>query len=174
MQTIISAGHGHPRFSEQRPRRGDDIDDDEGDEDQVEAGDSDNDDDNRGQHEDRPQREERSQREDRHQRDDRPQREDRPQRAERAERNERPRPARERTPRSEAGQVQDSGDRNMSDRGNGGGETIPFDVLPPAIGLDVASDVRGKDEAPEEKAPVRRRTRAPRRPDSDSDVAPAA
>jgi hypothetical protein len=43
-------------------------------------------------------------------------------------------------------------------------------VLPPAIGIEVSTS----DEAPEEKAPVRRRTRAPRRPDSDSDVAPAA
>ena len=175
-------GENQPRFSEQRPRR-DDMDDDDGDDDQLEAGDSDNDDDDRGQREDRdrsqreerpqrgdrPQRDDRQPRDDQPQRDDRPQLEDRPQRAERAERAER-RPARERTPRNLASDAADGGDRNVSDRGNGGGETIPFDVLPPAIGLDAA----GNDEAPEEKAPVRRRTRAPRRPDGDSDVAPAA
>src|SRR5688500_12378788 len=123
-------GETQSRFSEQRPRRGDEIDEDEGD-DQIEAGDSDNEDEDRGQREDRPQRD------DRLQRDDRPQREDRPQRAERPERSERSRPVRERTPRSGADDAQD-GDRDMSARGNGGGETIPFDVLPPAIGLDVA------------------------------------
>ena len=172
-------GETQSRFSEQRPRRGDENDEDEGD-DQLEAGDSDNEDEDRGHREDRPQRddrpqregrEDRDQRDERPQRDDRPQREDRPQRAERPERSERPRPSRERTPRSGADDAQDG---DMSARGNGGGETIPFDVLPPAIGLDVAADVGVNDEAPEEKAPVRRRTRAPRRPDSDSDVAPAA
>jgi hypothetical protein len=48
-------------------------------------------------------------------------------------------------------------------------------VLPPAIGLDTASaSGRDSDDAPEEKAPVRRRTRVARRPDGDSDAAPAA
>jgi hypothetical protein len=49
------------------------------------------------------------------------------------------------------------------------GETIPFDVLPPAIGRDEA-DASAEDEP---RRP-RRRSRAPRPPESDEEVAPAA
>jgi hypothetical protein len=80
------------------------------------------------------------------------------QRPERAERFNRPRR-----------QSRDDDDRDESVQANGGGETIPFDVLPPAI---------GRDEAPaEEEQPrrPRRRTHAAPRPASDDDeVAPAA
>jgi hypothetical protein len=51
-----------------------------------------------------------------------------------------------------------------------GGETIPFDVLPPAIGRD------GEDEevAEEEPRRPRRRSRAPRAAEGDDEIAPAA
>lgn len=168
-------GESQSRFNEQRRQRGDDMDDDEGDEDQVDAGDSDNNEDD-----DRPQRGERPERNERTERPERPERAERSERPERAERPERPargerferRPPRERAQRSSANDERGNDDRDAPERGNGDGETIPFDVLPPAIGLD---DSQGNDEAPEAEArPARRRTRAPRRPDGDSDVAPAA
>jgi hypothetical protein len=51
-----------------------------------------------------------------------------------------------------------------------GGETIPFDVLPPAIGRD------GEDEEATEEEPrrPRRRSRAPRAAEGDDEIAPAA
>jgi hypothetical protein len=52
-----------------------------------------------------------------------------------------------------------------------GGETIPFDVLPPAIGRDSGDG----DEAPAEERPKpRRRTRAARPVDDEGEIAPAA
>lgn len=50
-----------------------------------------------------------------------------------------------------------------------GGETIPFDVLPPAIGRD-----EGESVAEDEPRRPRRRTRASRPPEGDEEVAPAA
>jgi hypothetical protein len=51
---------------------------------------------------------------------------------------------------------------------NGDGDSLPLDVLPPAIGAE-------ETVVEEEPAPrPRRRTRTPRRPDSDEEVAPAA
>ena len=49
------------------------------------------------------------------------------------------------------------------------GETIPFDALPPAIGRD-------DSEIAEEEEPrrPRRRTRGPRPPEGEDEVAPAA
>ena len=52
---------------------------------------------------------------------------------------------------------------------NGAGETIPFDVLPPAIGRD--EDVSVDDDEPRQP---RRRTRRPRATEGDEEVAPAA
>jgi len=50
-------------------------------------------------------------------------------------------------------------------------ETIPFDVLPPAIGRDDGAS----EEVVEEKQPKpRRRTRAPRRAEGEDEIAPAA
>ena len=56
---------------------------------------------------------------------------------------------------------------------NGGGETIPFDVLPPAIARD---DSEVSDEAAEEQPRPRRRrtTRAPRPAEGEGEIAPAA
>jgi hypothetical protein len=54
---------------------------------------------------------------------------------------------------------------------NGGGETIPFDVLPPAIGRDEPESVEAAEEEPRRP---RRRTRAPRAAEGDGEIAPAA
>jgi hypothetical protein len=52
-----------------------------------------------------------------------------------------------------------------------GGETIPFDVLPPAIGRDESAS---EEVAEEEPRKPRRRTRAARAAESDDEIAPAA
>lgn len=96
--------------------------------------------------------------------DDRPQRAERPDRGERFNPRNRPRrDNREERPR-------DTADDNRESF-NGGGETIPFDVLPPAIGRDQNESVEAVDEEPRRP---RRRARAPRPADGDDEVAPAA
>ena len=55
---------------------------------------------------------------------------------------------------------------------NGGGETIPFDVLPPAIGREPQAEAA--EAADEEPRRPRRRTRAPRPTEGDDEIAPAA
>jgi hypothetical protein len=55
-------------------------------------------------------------------------------------------------------------------RSNGDAETIPFDALPPAIGSSDGNEAE-QDSGPRRP---RRRTRAPRTPDGDGEVAPAA
>lgn len=96
--------------------------------------------------------------------DDRPQRAERPDRGERFNPRNRPRrDNREERPR-------DTADDNR-EAFNGGGETIPFDVLPPAIGRDQNESVEAVDEEPRRP---RRRARAPRPADGDDEVAPAA
>jgi len=124
------------RFEEQRPRREHEIDEDEGDEEFVEAGEE-------ASADERPQRQERGERFNR---------ERRPRREERDDRSAR----------------QDSeGDGS----GPNGGETIPFDVLPPAIGRDAPDAAEAEDEAPRRP---RRRTRAARPAEGEDEIAPAA
>jgi hypothetical protein len=91
-------------------------------------------------------REERDEREDRFSRRDRPRRNDRDDRGNRAAQRD-----------SEPAHVN-------------GGETIPFDVLPPAIGRDEGPS----EEVPEEARKPRRRTRAARPAEGEDDIAPAA
>ncbi len=52
-----------------------------------------------------------------------------------------------------------------------GGETIPFDVLPPAIGRDEEEAVEVAEEEPRRP---RRRSRTPRTAEGDDEIAPAA
>jgi hypothetical protein len=156
------------RFEEQNPRRqrDDELDEDEGDDEGMDAQGDGADDwqQERQDSQDRPERGERQERQGRQERSDRQDREDRPERGERAERSaRRPRPRRD-----------GDEDRGSRDSGNGearanGGETIPFDVLPPAIGRDPI-DV---EEAAEERRP-RRRARTARPADGDGEIAPAA
>ena len=98
--------------------------------------------------------------------EDRPERQERPQRQESGERFNR-----ERGPRRADRAARDNNEDSEGGRVNGGGETIPFDVLPPAIGRDDSETVETADEEPRRP---RRRTRAPRVADSDEDIAPAA
>jgi hypothetical protein len=121
------------RFEEQNPRRqrDDEMDDDEGDEELMEAEDASQD--------------------------------ERPQRQESGDRFNRERP------RRDGRGNRDSGDREPA-QANGGGETIPFDVLPPAIGRDD----NDTDVTEEEPRRPRRRTRAARPADGDDEIAPAA
>jgi hypothetical protein len=96
--------------------------------------------------------------------DDRPQR---PERNERFNRERRPR----RDDREERS-GRDGGERNRETaQSNGGGETIPFDVLPPAIGRDESEPEAVAEEEPRKP---RRRPRAARPADGDDEIAPAA
>jgi len=95
--------------------------------------------------------------------DDRPDRDDREERFNRRDRPRRPdsderRPARAERP-------------GRSDQMNGEPETIPFDVLPPAIGRD---EPDSSDEVEAEPKRPRRRARAARPAEGDDEVAPAA
>ena len=149
-------GESRARFEEQRRQRGEDIDDDEGDEDFAESGEDQGSQDNR-RDDDRSERDDRPQRQPRGDRQDR---EDRPQRNERSER-----PERTERPRRYA-----RDDRNGEETGDrqSGGESIAFEALPPAIGR-----VESDDQPEPEAAKPRRRTRRPRT-DEEGDVAPAA
>ena len=130
-------GESRSRFEEQNPRRqrDDDLDDEmDGDEEMADGG------------EDTVA-------------DERPERQDRDDRAERNERfNRRDRPRRERPRRARRAARQ----RAIEPRHvNGGGETIPFDVLPPAIGRDEPRErrSRGRRAAPSAPPHARRRAR---------------
>jgi hypothetical protein len=138
------------RFEEQRPRRDDYSDEDEGDEGGVNVAPDGEESDGRY---DRDEREDRGERQERGYRD-RGERPERPRREFRAERNGEPRP--ERRPRD------DRHDRD--DEAAERGERISLEVLPPAITV-----VDGDAPA---KAP-RRRTRRPRDEDGE-EIAPAA
>ena len=96
--------------------------------------------------------------------DDRPERPERSERQDRGERFNRDR----RPPREErsARQTSEAEPQQMN-----GGETIPFDVLPPAIGRDSGD---GEDAAEDEPRRPRRRPRAPRAAEGDDEIAPAA
>ena len=97
--------------------------------------------------------------------DERPQRQDRGDRGERFNRRDRPR--REDREMRTARNSEDGEDGQA----NGGGETIPFDVLPPAIGRDDSESVEAADDEPRRP---RRRTSTPRPADGDDEIAPAA
>jgi hypothetical protein len=130
------------RMEEQRPRREHEFED-EGDEEIAETSDE-------GADDDRRERSERQDRGERYSRDRRPRREERDDRDQRA--------ARAPADRENA-QV------------NGSGETIPFDVLPPAIGRDSEATEQVAEEEPRRP---RRRSRTPRAAEGDDEIAPAA
>jgi len=140
-------GESRARFDEQRRQRGDDSDDYDNDE-EMEADDSS---DRNDQDDDRPQRRERN---------DRPERGDRPERAERAAR-----PERARRPSRDDRKPQPN-DNDAPD-----GERIPFDALPPSIGVSGNDDSSDSNEG---EIRPRRRTRRPRADDNDGEIAPAA
>jgi hypothetical protein len=138
------------RFEDQRRQR-DDSDEDEGEEmvdAEAEGGDD--------ERQDRPDRQERGDRRERFNRRDRD-----------GDRNrDRPRFSREQ-------RDDDDGEESEAPlRGNGRDDSLPLDVLPPAIGADSAARVDINDE-PAEPAP-KRRPRTKRPPAGDDEVAPAA
>jgi len=139
------------RFDEQRRQRGDDMDDDDGDDDGADMSDDsrEGDNDSDGESGEREERYERRERRERPERSDRGDRGDRQRRYARDD------------------------DRNGAEpRGNGAVESIALDALPPAIGIEEASEA---EEAPEAVADrPRRRTRRPRPQDGEGEIAPAA
>ncbi len=84
---------------------------------------------------------------------------------ERFNRRDRPR----RDEREDRAARQDNEDEGAN--GNGAGETIPFDVLPPAIGRDESDRVEASEEEPRRP---RRRARTPRPAEGEDEIAPAA
>ena len=146
------------RFEDQRRQRGEDLDEDEGDEDFAETGENEAGDDRQERYE-RQDREPRQDREARDSRDERQERGPRPNRRDREQR----RFSREE--RAAANEGEEHGDE--APRLNGGDTgSLPLDVLPPAIGADAG------DEQP--AAPRRRRTRGPRPAEGEDEIAPAA
>ena len=135
------------RFEDQRRQRDDEVDEHEGDEELVEAG-------SEEASEDREPRRERFNR-DRDRGRDRDR--DRPRRFEREER-----------------ALEDSDDEGRSARMNGRDDSLPLDVLPPAIGADGPTSVAVEAEDEEPAPKPRRRSRGARSADGDDEVAPAA
>ena len=140
---VLSESRARFEDQNQRRQRDDESDEDEGDEEMVEAGEEQASD----------ERSERRDRDDRQDRGPRPQRRDRDQR---------------RFNRDERAANEGDEQPERRERMNGRDNSLPLDVLPPAIGAD---DVA----ASEEEAPrPRRRSRTSRPPETDEDVAPAA
>ena len=93
--------------------------------------------------------------------------EERPQRQERSERfNRRDRPRRDDREERQGRESSEPEQRQAN-----GGETIPFDVLPPAIGRDESETSEVAEEQPRRP---RRRARTPRPTEGDDEIAPAA
>ncbi len=141
------------RFEEQRPQRGEDFEDEGSDEDQYD-GDGEGSDEEVQQQPEQQNRQNRQPRRDREDRGDRQQR-DRPRRYARDDNGE------DRPSRNERSQDDGRETANV--------ETLPFDALPPAIGI--ASAPAADDEAEERP---RRRTRRPRPASDEGEIAPAA
>ena len=144
-------GESRARFEDQRRQRGDDSEEFEGDEDMVEA-------EGETSSSDEP--------------------EARPQRQSRNERFNPREPRETREPRRYARDDRGDGDAeeamDSASRVNGDDDSLPLDVLPPAIGADGPSTMAIDDLPEPEPEPAPRRTRAPRRPKNDDGVAPAA
>ena len=132
------------RFEDQRRQRGEDLDEDDGEGEEFESAEA-----------------EGSAGEDREERSDRSERQDRGPRQNRRDREPR------RFSRDERSADDGEGQREDRPRLNGRDDSLPLDVLPPAIGAD--------DGTQEEAAPrPRRRTRASRPTEGDDEIAPAA
>jgi hypothetical protein len=165
-------GESRARYDEQRRQRGDDGDDEDLDD---EMSDAEMDAQADGNDEDRSERRprERMERPERVERADRAERNDRGERPDRGDRNRARRVSRDERAEGDGEPRSDGDTRNGAARGNGGGESIPFDVLPPAIGRDPEIAIDGGDEA-EEETPRPRRRRLRPRAEGDGEVAPAA
>ena len=142
------------RFEEQRPRREHELDEDEGEE--LETADAEGD--GEDERQDRSDRGDRGDRNERYGRRDNRDRDDR---------------GRQRRNFRDERNADEGEDEDRAPRGNGRDDSLPLDVLPPAIGADsVATFAPGEDEP---ASPPRKRTRSPRRASNgDDEVAPAA
>jgi hypothetical protein len=165
-------GESRARFDDQRRPRGDEMDEDGDDEDFVEAGEEQGSD-------DRPERPERQERPERPERTERPERVSRPNPDANARDRDRNRD-RDRAPAREPRRF-NRDERSAGDSGeqadsraemNGRDDSLPLDVLPPAIGADAPASMAADDEAPAPKP--RRRARPARPPEGEDDIAPAA
>ena len=148
-------GESRSRFEDQRRQRGDGSDEDEGDDDLVEADGETLDSDERQESQERPQRQDRGERYSPRE----------------------PREAREPRQYARDRGGNDDGDEDMdrpAQRANGDDDSLPLDVLPPAIGADGPSSMAIDNPEPEEQPAPRRRTRTPRPRKGDDEVAPAA
>ena len=140
------------RFEDQNQRRprDEEMDDEDGDEELAE-----------GSEFEAPESDNRQDRQERHDRQDRPDRGPR-------------RPRSDREPRRFERAERSAGDDDESPEPrahfNGGADSLPLDVLPPAIGGDDSTETA--DEAPAPRP--RRRPRAARPADGDEEIAPAA
>jgi Domain of unknown function (DUF4167) len=141
------------RFEDQRRQREDELDDEGGDEEFGDASEAESAGEERHDHQDRSERQ------------DRPDRQDRGPRGPRRDRDHRRFSRDERA--ADASYEQD----DTSERFNGREDSLPLDVLPPAIGAN-----EPEAESPEESpAPrPRRRTRGPRPAEGEDEIAPAA
>ncbi len=139
-------GENRARFEDQRRQRGEDSDEDEGEE--LETAEAEG-----GDEERRGDRGERFNRRDRE-----PRGRDRDQRRYRDERSADP---------------SDEDEEPASQVNGADDDSLPLDVLPPAIGADSAASFEPVEEAPPARAP-RRRTRAARPADGDDEASPAA
>ena len=152
---VLSENRARFEDQNQRRMRDDDVDDEvDGDEEMAESGEE-------------AAVEERA---DRHDRGERPDRGDRGDRGERFNRRDRPRRD-DRDFRGTRPQRGDADDGETEQRQVNGGETIPFDVLPPAIGRDEPEALEASEEEPRRP---RRRARTPRPAEGDDEIAPAA
>ena len=140
-------GESRARFEDQRRQRGEDGDEGEGDEELAEAS------------------EEQS-------RDERPERDDRYERGPRRDRG----PRRYDREEREAAETDDVEPR-PAQRMNGPDDSLPLDVLPPAIGADGPSTQLAVEATEDDEEPAprpRRRSRAARPADGDDEATPAA
>ncbi len=140
-------GESRARFEDQRRQRGEDGDEGEGDEELAEAS------------------EEQS-------RDERPERDDRYERGPRRDRG----PRRYDREEREAAETDDAEPR-PAQRMNGPDDSLPLDVLPPAIGADGPSTQLAVEATEDDEEPAprpRRRSRATRPADGDDEATPAA
>ena len=141
-------GENRARFEEQNPRRSRDeeMDEDEGqsEEELVEAGEE-------ASVDDRPERQDRG---------------ERPYRNERFNRQNRPR-------REDRFADEGDGGDDRRPRANGNDDSLPLDVLPPAIGREAQGDEAEISDEDQPSKP-RRRARTPRAAEGDDEIAPAA
>ena len=141
-------GENRARFEEQNPRRSRDeeMDEDEGqsEEELVEAGEE-------ASVDDRPERQDRG---------------ERPYRNERFNRQNRPR-------REDRFADEGDGGDDRRPRANGNDDSLPLDVLPPAIGREPQADEAETSDEEQPRKP-RRRARPPRAAEGDDEIAPAA